>query len=111
MDLARTGVSNDGRTGEGVGASDRVRSNADGRVGLSTPSAARERSSHLPRTALISRLPPTRCDGVHLRVALGVADEDPEFPVGVVRRVSRARELARESVPVRDEVRSNRAFW
>ena len=50
--------------GEAVGPSDRVlvarRSVDSGRLSESAPSAALERSSHLPRTALISRLPPTR---------------------------------------------------
>ena len=110
IDRERTGVSKAERTGEGVGASERVLSTG-GRLSVGVPSAARERSSHFPRTALISKLPPTRWDGVHLRVALGVADEELELPVGVARRVLRDWEPARESVPARDDVRSNNAFW
>ena len=42
---------------------------------------------------------------------MGVADEELELPVGVARRVLRDWEPARESVPARDDVRSNNAFW
>ena len=104
----------DERAGEGVGASDRDlsarRSAVCGRPSEVIPSAALERSSHFPRTALISRLPPTRWDGVHLLVALGVVGPEPEFPVGVVKRVLRDCEPVRWRVPVREEVRSSRAF-
>lgn len=82
-----------------------------GRLSGSIASAALERSSHLPRTALISKLPPTRWEGVHLLVALGVEVALLELPVGVDRRLFLACEPARERVPLREEVRSSRAFW
>ena len=115
MERVLVGVSMDERDGEAGGASDRVRSAKRsavcGRPSFAIPSAARERSSHFPRTALISRLPPTRWEGVHLLVAFGVVDPVFEFPVGVARRVLRDCELARERVPPREDVRSSKAFW
>lgn len=99
----RPGLSKVDRTGDGVGASDRdlsaKRSTVCGRPSEARPSAALERSSHFPRTALISKLPPTRWDGVHLLVALGVGVVGPvvvpELPVGVVRRALRDCEPVR----------------
>lgn len=88
----RVGVSYEGRVGEGVGKSDRVLS-ASGRLSAETPSAVLARSSHFPRTALISKLPPTRCVGVHLLVALGagLGELGPPvlLPVGVDKSVLR----------------------
>ncbi len=67
-----------------------------------TASAARTRSSHLPRIA--SRLPPTRWAGVHRRVVLDVV----EVLLPVVRELTVEIEPDLERDPVFVEPRSRR---
>jgi hypothetical protein len=77
-----------------------------GRMGFSSE-VSLARSSHFPRTT--SKLLPTRCDGVHLLVLVGVADD----PFGFVKIPMPDCELLRDSdpPPPRDEVRSSSLVW
>lgn len=65
------------------------------------------RSSHLLLT--LSKLLPTRCEGVHLRVAVGV--EAP--PVGVAKMFPVRCEVLRDKgpLPAVEDVRSRRRVW
>lgn len=78
--------------------------------------SARARSSHLPLTA--SKLAPTRCDGVHFRVPVGVGDGDAsleaENELLLEIEFVRARELVRcKSPPPREpvDVDSSSLVW
>lgn len=72
---------------------------------MPSPISPLERSSHLPR--MVSKLPLTRCEGVHLLVAFGVVLS----PVGEANIPFLDTEAARERDPLpRDEVRSRRRF-
>ena len=66
-----------------------------------------ERSSHRPRP--MSKLFPTRCEGVHRREVTGSTDD----PVVLVRRLTLVCELLRDSElpPPREDVRSNKRVW
>jgi len=75
--------------------------------GASSKRGSLERSSHRPRP--VSKLFPTRCEGVHRREVTESTDD----PVVLVRRLTLVCELLRDSElpPPREEVRSNKRIW